>query len=161
MNRIDLRNEIGDKDMEAILGWTNLRGPEFLHQYAGNTWEFPLTRKQIYDSMKNTYSIFADGVFVGMIQIMKIVGDNAHIGRFIVDPKKVGLGIGTKALDCFCEYLFENFDLHSITLSVYEFNKGAQQCYKKCGFLVDEELLEDGKLPYFRMKKFVELHQLC
>lgn len=41
----------------------------------------------------------------------------------------------------------------SITLSVYEFNKGAQQCYKKCGFLVDEELLEDGKLPYFRMKK--------
>lgn len=28
MNRIDLRNEIGDNDMEAILGWTNLRGPE-------------------------------------------------------------------------------------------------------------------------------------
>lgn len=43
-------------------------------------------------------------------------------------------GYGREAVELLLDYGFSILNLHSINLTVYSFNKGAIQSYKKCGF---------------------------
>jgi RimJ/RimL family protein N-acetyltransferase len=45
-----------------------------------------------------------------VIQQIRIDKDNIHIGRFILDPQKIGFGLGTEALKGFLAFIFEDND---------------------------------------------------
>ena len=152
MDGIKLINGITAEDMKNVIQWTNSRGADFLCQWAGPRWKFPLTEKQITDEIKSIYSIMLDGKFVGMIQIVHKENLNAHIGRFIKNPNETGKGIGKTALKQFCQMLFSDEDIHSITLNVYDFNESAQKCYLKCGFEVVEKVSEEGQPAFLHMQ---------
>ena len=54
-----------------------------------------------YDTIKeleNVFSIFNENKFIGMIQKVRIDKDNIHIGRFVLNPRKTGLGLKTLTL---------------------------------------------------------------
>ena len=143
---------ISAKNIKDILEWTNSRGEEFLKQWAGKAWRFPLTEQQILAERDQIYSILDGESFLGIIQILRREENNFHIGRFLLDPAKTGKGLGTIALKQFCNFLFRNAQIESITLNVYAFNQGAQRCYEKCGFKPYETIAEKGQIVSLKMK---------
>ncbi len=100
----------------------------------------------------NVFSIFNQGEFIGMIQEVRIGEDNIHIGRFVIDPRKTGLGLGTEALKRFVDFILEDDNIKSISLTVFDFNQKAKRIYEKLGFEINE-VIETPRLKYI-MKRY-------
>ena len=89
--------------------------------------------------------------FIGIIQIIRFENNNAHIGRFIINPQKTGQGFGKAALKKFLKFLFSDKNIESVTLTVFASNKYVMNMYEKLGFKIDE-VLKTPELKYI-MKK--------
>lgn len=59
---------------------------------------------------------------------------SARVGIFIGDTKNQGKGYGTEAMALLVGFGFDYLNMHSIALSVLEFNERAIASYKKIGF---------------------------
>ena len=135
VENIKIIDGINDNNKNDIVKWTNEKGKDFLEQWAGKNLDFPLTESQI-DDLKDIYSIFCENEFVGIIQKIRKEHDNIHIGRFLINPELVGRGLGKKALIEFINLIFQDEDVDSITLNVFDYNVGAKKLYEKVGFKV-------------------------
>ena len=135
VKNIKIIDGINDKNKNDIVKWTNEKGKDFLEQWAGKSLDFPLTESQI-DDLKNIYSIFCENEFVGIIQKIRKEMNNIHIGRFLINPELTGKGLGKKALIEFINLIFQDEDVNSITLNVFDYNVGAKKLYEKVGFKV-------------------------
>ena len=135
VENIKIIKGINDKNKNDIVKWTNEKGKGFLEQWAGKSLDFPLTESQI-DDLKDIYSIFCENEFVGIIQKIRKEHDNIHIGRFLINPELIGKGLGKKALIEFINLIFQDEDVNSITLNVFDYNAGAKKLYEKVGFKV-------------------------
>ena len=135
VENIKIINGINDNNKNDIVKWTNEKGKDFLEQWAGASLDFPLTESQI-DDLKDIYSIFCENEFVGIIQKIRKERDNIHIGRFLINPELIGKGLGKKALIEFINLIFQDEDVNSITLNVFDYNAGAKKLYEKVGFEV-------------------------
>ena len=135
VENIKIINGINDKNKNDIVKWTNEKGKDFLEQWAGENADFPLTVTQI-DNMNNIYSIFCENEFVGIIQKIREETENVHIGRFLINPELTGKGLGKRALIEFINLIFQDENVNSITLNVFDYNVGAKKLYEKVGFKV-------------------------
>ena len=135
VENIKIINGINDNNKNDIVKWTNEKGKDFLEQWAGKILDFPLTESQI-DDLKDIYSIFCENEFVGIIQKIRKEMNNIHIGRFLINPELTGKGLGKKALIEFINLIFQDEDVNSITLNVFDYNVGAKKLYEKVGFKV-------------------------
>ena len=135
IENIKIIDGINDNNKSDIVKWTNEKGKDFLEQWAGASLDFPLTESQI-DDLKDIYSIFCENEFVGIIQKIRKEIDNIHIGRFLINPELIGKGLGKKALIEFINLIFQDEDVNSITLNVFDYNAGAKKLYEKVGFEV-------------------------
>ena len=135
IENIKIIDGIHDNNKNDIVKWTNEKGKDFLEQWAGENADFPLTVTQI-DNMNNIYSIFCENEFVGIIQKIREELDNIHIGRFLINPELTGKGLGKRALLKFINLIFQEKDVNSITLNVFDYNVGAKKLYEKVGFKV-------------------------
>ena len=135
IENIKIIDGINENNKNDIVKWTNEKGKDFLEQWAGKSLDFPLTESQI-DDLKDIYSIFFENEFVGIIQKIRKEHDNIHIGRFLINPELVGRGLGKRALIEFINLIFQDEDVNSITLNVFDYNVGAKKLYEKVGFKV-------------------------
>jgi len=135
VENIEIIDGINDNNKNDIVKWTNEKGKGFLEQWAGKSLDFPLTESQI-DDLKDIYSIFCENEFVGIIQKIRKEIDNIHIGRFLINPELTGRGLGKRALIEFINLIFQDEDVNSITLNVFDYNVGAKKLYEKVGFKV-------------------------
>ena len=135
VENIKIIDGINDNSKNDIVKWTNEKGKDFLEQWAGKSLDFPLTESQI-DDLKDIYSIFCENEFVGIIQKIRKKNDNIHIGRFLINPELAGKGLGKRALIEFINLIFQDEDVNSITLNVFDYNAGAKKLYEKVGFKV-------------------------
>ena len=135
IENIKIINGINDKNKNDIVKWTNEKGKDFLEQWAGKSLDFPLMESQI-DDLKDIYSIFCENEFVGIIQKIRKEIDTIHIGRFLINPELTGKGLGKRALIEFINLIFQDEDVNSITLNVFDYNAGAKKLYEKVGFEV-------------------------
>ena len=94
---------------------------------------FPLTI-QVLQDLEGIFSIFDGQEFVGLIQKIRLEDRNLHIGRFFINPQKQGQGLGSQALRKFVSLAFENEDIDTLSLNVYEANQTAYKLYQKEGF---------------------------
>ena len=147
------RFEKGINKNNALLlcEWSNEKGKEFQEQWMGPNISYPLNYEKIKE-LKNVFSIFDEETFIGMIQEVRVDKDNVHIGRFVLDPRKTGLGLGTEAMKEFVDFIFEDVNINSISLTVFDFNRSAKRLYEKLGFEIDE-VIETPKLKYI-MKRY-------
>ena len=136
MNAVSLRRGLSPADMDVLLGWANAGGQDFLKQFAGPKWEYPLTREQVAAEAGDIWSIYAGDAFAGIVQRLAVTDGRARVGRFLIDPARRGEGIGERALKRFCTELFADGAVRAVVLNVYRFNAGALRCYEKCGFRV-------------------------
>lgn len=154
VENIEIIDGINDNNKNDIVKWTNEKGKDFLEQWAGKNLDFPLTESQI-DDLKDIYSIFFENEFVGIIQKIRKEHDNIHIGRFLINPELVGRGLGKKALIEFINLIFQDEDVNSITLNVFDYNVGAKKLYEKVGFKV-VNITKNPMKKYMMIRKKVK-----
>ena len=121
------------ENAKLICQWSNALGESFQKQWMGTMIPFPLTI-QVLQDLEGIFSIFDGQEFVGLIQKIRLEDRNLHIGRFFINPQKQGQGLGSQALRKFVSLAFENEDIDTISLNVYEANQTAYNLYQKEGF---------------------------
>ena len=127
---------------QLICHWSNALGESFQKQWMGPKISYPLIAQSL-QKIEGIFSIFTGEEFVGLIQKIKLEDKNLHIGRFLIAPHKQGKGIGRKALQDFVQEMFENKEIESISLTVFESNQRAKNLYHKEGF----EIVETIEVP--------------
>lgn len=68
---------------------------------------------------------------------------------WLSDKKFTGKGIGTKAIQILCSYLFEKMDCKKIIIQPSRRNTNAIKSYQKAGFKIVKNIPEDFELDYF------------
>lgn len=130
---IRFEEKVSIENAQFVCQWSNSLGKVFQEQWIGPRIPFPLTI-QVFQDLEGILSIFEGQEFVGLIQKIRLEDSNLHIGRFFINPQKQGQGLGSQALRKFVSLAFENRDIDSISLNVFEANQRAQNLYQKEGF---------------------------
>ena len=148
---IRFEEKVSIESAQFVCQWSNSLGKSFQEQWMGTMLPFPLTI-QVLQDLEGIFSIFDGQEFVGLIQKIRLEDSNLHIGRFFINPQKQGQGLGSQALRKFVSSAFENEDIDSVSLNVYEANQRAQNLYQKEGFEI-VQMVEEPVRKYI-MKKF-------
>lgn len=130
---IRFEEKVTTENAQLVCQWSNSLGKVFQEQWMGTKIPFPLTI-QVLQDLEGIFSIFDGQEFVGLIQKIRLEDSNLHVGRFLINPQKQGQGLGSQALRKFVSLAFENEDIDSISLNVFEANQTAQNLYQKEGF---------------------------
>ncbi|MBP3923383.1 MAG: GNAT family N-acetyltransferase [Ruminiclostridium sp.] len=131
--------KLDNKNIKAIVNWCKDKDADFLMQWAGAGYIYPLTEEQISKRLYDGAQIFEaqlNGEIAGTVEIIhrEEQYNSALIGRFVIDPSITSKGIGTKIMLEFLEYCKEKLGISEVSLCVFDFNIGAYKCYQKCGF---------------------------
>ena len=139
------------ENAQLICQWSNTLGESFQKQWMGPKISYPLIAQSL-QKLEGIFSIFVGEEFVGVIQKIKLEDKNLHIGRFLIAPQKQGKGIGRKAFQYFLQEMFENEDIDTISLNVFEANQRAKNLYQKEGF----EIVQMVEVPVrkYMMRKY-------
>ena len=130
------------ENAKLICQWSNALGESFQKQWMGPKISYHLIAQSL-QKMEGIFSIFVGEEFVGIIQKIKLEDKNLHIGRFLIAPHKQGKGLGRKAFQYFLQEMFENEEIESISLTVFESNQIARDLYHKEGF----EIVQTIEVP--------------
>ncbi|NYB75246.1 GNAT family N-acetyltransferase [Sedimentibacter hydroxybenzoicus DSM 7310] len=141
-------------DAGYIVKWNDKKTSDFLLQWAGGGYEYPISEKQIIDRIEamassnyKIYKIVFEDNMIGTIEVINIDDENktAKIGRYLLNPELTGRGYGSKALEELVSIAFNDFGLKKVWLSVFDFNKSAIRCYEKTGFkIASQEVRANG-----------------
>lgn len=138
------------ENAQLICRWSNALGESFQKQWMGPKISYPLIVQSL-QKQEGIFSIFDGQEFVGLIQKIRLEDRNLHIGRFFINPQKQGQGLGSQALRKFVSLAFENEDIDTISLNVYEANQRAKNLYQKEGFEI-VQTIEVPKCKYIMRK---------
>ncbi|GHH98771.1 GNAT family N-acetyltransferase [Neobacillus kokaensis] len=142
-------------DFQQLIGWID--SPQFLLQWSGPAFEYPLTESQLEKYIENANSENAEaliykviesetGKVIGHISLGRIDRKNksARVGKVLVGDQSVrGKGIGQQMINEILKIAFDELHLHRVSLGVFDFNTSAISCYEKAGF-IKEGLLRDS-----------------
>jgi RimJ/RimL family protein N-acetyltransferase len=148
---VELR-PFGRSDFARLIGW--VKSPEFLVQWAGPAFTFPLDAAQLERHLQTSEGpqplrkIFKavdgdTGAVVGHIELGQIDLHNrsATLSRVLVGESAArGKSLGTQMVRQALEVGFGELGLHRISLLVFDFNAAAIACYEKVGFLKEGRL---------------------
>lgn len=138
-------------DFKQLINWID--SEEFLIQWSGNAFTYPLNDQQLEQYIESTNTLAFKVIdeeskeVIGHISLGQIdnINKSARIGKVLVgDTKMRGRSIGEHMMKAVLHIAFEELKLHRVTLGVYDFNTSAISCYEKIGF-VKEGLLRDSK----------------
>ena len=147
---IRFEEKVSIENAQFVCQWSNSLGKSFQEQWMGPMIPFPLTI-QVLQDLEGIFSIFDGQEFVGVIQKIRLEDSNLHIGRFFINPQKQGQGLGSQVLRKFVSLAFENGDIDSVSLNVYEANQRAQKLYQKEGFEI-VQMVEEPIRKYIMIK---------
>ncbi|QEL68777.1 MULTISPECIES: GNAT family protein [unclassified Bacillus cereus group] len=138
-------------DFKQLINWIN--SEEFLIQWSGNAFTFPLDQQQLEKYIESANTLAFKVVdeetsdVIGHISLGQIdnINKSARIGKVLVGNTKMrGRSIGKHMMKAVLHIAFDELKLHRVTLGVYDFNTSAISCYEKIGF-VKEGLLRESK----------------
>ncbi|GAB6512190.1 GNAT family protein [Bacillus cereus] len=138
-------------DFKQLINWIN--SEEFLIQWSGNAFTFPLDEQQLEKYIESANTLAFKVVdeetsdVIGHISLGQIdnINKSARIGKVLVGNTKMrGRSIGKHMMKAVLHIAFDELKLHRVTLGVYDFNISAISCYEKIGF-VKEGLLREAK----------------
>lgn len=135
-----------------MISW--VKSPEFLLQWAGPIFKYPLDNSQLGEYINGAEGDFVkrrifklivadSNEVVGHIELNDIDEKNksATLCRVLIGaPSLRGKGTGTQMVTKLLAIGFEQSGLHRIDLVVFDFNKAAINCYKRAGFKIEGRL---------------------
>jgi len=146
-----------EEDFASLHAWIN--DFTFLHQWAGHSFQYPLTDDQLHEyidganqdgASKFVYKAIDSSTnkVIGHISIGRIDRTNeyARIGRVLIgDSNYLGKGIGTEMVRQCARIIFEDLGMNRASLGVFDFNKAAIRSYEKAGFVQEGKLRQARK----------------
>ena len=148
---IRFEENVSTENAQFVCQWSNFLGKSFQEQWMGPKTPFPLTL-QVLQDLEGIFSIFDGQEFVGLIQKIRLEDRNLHIGRFLINPQKQGRGLGSQALRKFVSLAFENEEIDTISLNVFEANQAAKHLYQKEEFEI-VQMVETPERKYIMKKR--------
>jgi RimJ/RimL family protein N-acetyltransferase len=146
-----IRLEYFDRDdFDQLIGWIN--SEELLMNWAGSTFNFPLTHKSMEWYLEKTNDRASSDAFlykvvdveteevVGHISLGSISRKNrsARISRVLIGSgEHKGKGYCRDMIMAVLKFGFDELKLHRISLGVYDNNTAALKCYQSSGFTID------------------------
>ncbi|MFL4471162.1 GNAT family N-acetyltransferase [Tateyamaria armeniaca] len=87
----------------------------------------------------HSWIIEANGALIGGIRLYGInySDQRAQLAIGIIDPKALGKGLGTQAMQLLAAHAFDTMGLHRLGCRVLDFNARAIAAYEKVGFVVE------------------------
>jgi RimJ/RimL family protein N-acetyltransferase len=143
-------------DFARLIEWVDGAGPEFLVQWAGTKFAFPLDEAQLEgylveaEGPEASRSIFAavddeSGDVVGHVELSRIDRHNqsASVSRLLVGDKAArGKGTGAQIVSLLLDKAFRELDLHRVDLYVIDINLAAIRLYEGLGFKTEGHFVE-------------------
>ncbi|MBZ5753287.1 GNAT family N-acetyltransferase [Metabacillus rhizolycopersici] len=143
-------------DFKQLIDWVD--SPEFLLQWGGPGFDYPLNDTQLENYIENANNENADTLVykvidketrevIGHISLGKIDRKNqsARMGKVLVGNNTArGKGIGQQMIKEVLKIAFDGLKLHRVSLGVFDFNVPAIACYEKAGF-IKEGLHRDSR----------------
>lgn len=134
---------------------------------AGKEWTFPLTAEQLEVYLakpgNHAFNIVdeAQNATVGHAQLVLYDDGTCKIDKLIIgDPAYRGQGLCPTVVQELLAYAFTQLRVHTIELSVFDWNHGAIRCYQKAGFRLNPTKQQtfdmDGK-PWVAVNMFIKL----
>ena len=131
---------------------------EFLLQWAGPLFTFPLNRQQLEKYLEACRESpparlafrgvnIPSGEVLGHVELdaMDLRNRSARLARVLVGPEDLrGQGVGRQLVQSVLKVAFEELRLHRVDLFVFDFNKPAIRCYEGLGFQ-HEGLLREAR----------------
>jgi len=128
------------------------RSPEIVHMFGGDPAGIrPLTVEEarawvdrLIDHPR-AWAVEHDGRLLGEVRLDSIdMRDRrARLATGLLDPAKLGYGLGRQAIRLVLDHAFGVIGLHRVDLRVVAYNVRAICCYRACGFV--EEGRERGR----------------
>ncbi|MEI6725430.1 MAG: GNAT family protein [Actinomycetes bacterium] len=143
-------------DFTRLIEWVDGAGPEFLVQWAGTKFAFPLDEAQLEGYLEEaegpeaTRFIFAavdddSGDVVGHVELSRLDRRNmsASVSRLLVGDKAArGQGTGAQIVSLLLDKAFRELDLHRVDLYVIDINLAAIRLYEGLGFKTEGHFVE-------------------
>ncbi|OWR30165.1 GNAT family N-acetyltransferase [Saccharibacillus sp. O23] len=143
-------------DFASLIEWSG--DEEFLLQWSGPDFKYPLMIDQLTRYVQDANDRRTSNKFiykaveqhtnelVGHVSLGNVDRSNrsGRIGKVLLSPNHRGKGYGKQLIDRVLHIGFNEFELHRISLGVFDFNISAIQCYESAGF-VREGLLRDAR----------------
>lgn len=131
------------KDIAELLGWLKDTDAEFLMQFAGPRYKFPMDEEQLMGTLADESCIAfrvmenGNGIALGHCQLLRIdpLSKTATVGRVLIKTAARGHGHGHAAVEQLLRFAKNALGLERVDLRVFDFNRSACQCYKKLGFV--------------------------
>jgi len=152
-------NYLEKEDLSKIVEWNANKSADFLLQWAGPAYSYPLTLKQVEDYYLNNVTMNNSRIYlykiilmetnemIGSLELRENEADNksALVCRFLIGEENLrGKGIGADVLKEVLRIGFEDFKFEKVGLRVFDFNHSAIKCYENVGF-VKEKLIENAR----------------
>ncbi|GGG88076.1 GNAT family N-acetyltransferase [Polaribacter pacificus] len=139
-------------DYNRLINWID--SERLMVVFGAHIFEYPITPQQlaIYTAAPNRLVYKVTDIktqeVIGHAELNTIdyKNDSARICRVLVgNNNSRNKGYGTLIIKELIRIGFEDLQLHRLDLGVYDFNKQAIRCYKKCGFKMEGILKENCK----------------
>lgn len=135
------------QDIDRLIAW--ISNEKELIQFAGPIFQFPLTRQQLENYLKDrnrtAFKIIHNesGNVIGHCEAYVIDTNTVRLCRILLGDKTYrGKGFGFSATRELVKWSLKNLKAKHIDLNVYDFNTVAINCYKKLGFVETQEIQE-------------------
>ena len=132
-----------ESDFDTLISW--VKNEKELIQFAGAIFSFPLTKKQLLSYLKMTdkkpYKIVSinDNITIGHCELNFENGNN-RLSRILLGDKKFrGKGYCKLIISEMTKMLFADKKVNQVDLNVYDWNKGAINCYINFGFEINPD----------------------
>jgi RimJ/RimL family protein N-acetyltransferase len=142
-------------DFARLIEWVASGGPEFLVQWAGAEFDYPLDEAQLETHLASGQGpgakrqIYAavdeSGEVVGHAELSRIDRRNrsASAARLLVgESSHRGQGIGAQIVTALLDIAFGELELHRLDLYVLDFNLAAIRLYESLGFKTEGHFVE-------------------
>ncbi|MGV2939141.1 GNAT family N-acetyltransferase [Mesobacillus sp. LC4] len=147
-----------EEDIPQLISWIDT--PEFLVQWSGTGFSFPLTDQQLIKYLKeaNKEDSKVHAFKVIHLESSKVIGHislgsinfhnrNARMCRVLIgDEDMKGKGLAPIMVNKLLNIAFEQFSLHKVSLAVYDFNTRALKLYQKMGFHTEGLIREASRI---------------
>ena len=124
---------------ETVVKWNEGKNADFLMQWAGKGFTYPITKEQVMtdasDVSSAAFVVLYQGKMIGTIAIITVDEKTGagYLGHYLLSPEVVGKGHGTAIMREFIQFCFGVLKLKELSLRVFDYNIGAIHCYEKNG----------------------------
>lgn len=127
---------------DTLISW--VENEEALMQFAGPGFSFPLTARQLDDSLEDenrwAFKVVPENtqMMVGYCEVY-LTDRAACLGRILIGDRLRGKGIGTEIVRRLVAFSFLELGRTKAELNVFDWNTTAIKCYERVGFVVNTD----------------------